>query len=92
MGIPQETIQHIFASFTQADTSTTRKFEGAGLGLSITRALIELMGGHIAVESKQGEGSTFIFTIKLYLSQKQNVPERQKSEDYPQNCRLQWAN
>lgn len=64
-GIPQEQLNRIFNSFTQADTSTTREYGGTGLGLSITKQLVELMGGEIWVDSKSGAGTTFWFTVKL---------------------------
>lgn len=65
IGISPEQQQHIFDPFRQADSSTTRKFQGSGLGLSITRQLCELMGGTIEVESQLGKGSTFIVDIPL---------------------------
>lgn len=65
IGISPEQQQHIFDPFRQADSSTTRKFQGSGLGLSITRQLCEMMGGTIEVESQLGVGSTFIVDIPL---------------------------
>ncbi len=62
IGIPEEKKELIFESFTQADISTARQFGGSGLGLSICRSYVQLMGGKIWVKSKTGEGSTFIFT------------------------------
>ena len=62
MGIPAEKQQIIFESFAQADGSTTRRFGGTGLGLTISRQLAELMGGRMWVESEIGKGSTFHFT------------------------------
>ena len=65
IGIPKEKLQKIFESFTQADTSTTRKYGGTGLGLTISKSLAELMGGHLSVTSAPGKGSCF--TLKLAL-------------------------
>ena len=65
IGIPQNKLAFLFEAFTQVDSSTTRKYGGTGLGLQITKRLIELMGGDIRVESQLNEGSTFIFTINL---------------------------
>ncbi|MEI9920580.1 MAG: PAS domain S-box protein [Bacteroidota bacterium] len=65
IGIPEEKLQSIFESFSQATSDTTRKFGGTGLGLTITRRLIKLMGSDIYVTSKLGEGSDFHFTLKL---------------------------
>jgi PAS domain S-box-containing protein len=63
MGIPENKIGQLFQSFSQIDTSTTRKSGGTGLGLAISKKLAEVMGGKIWAESKLGEGSTFHFTI-----------------------------
>jgi PAS domain S-box-containing protein len=65
IGIPEEKLQSIFESFSQAASDTTRKFGGTGLGLTITRRLINLMASDIHVTSKLGEGSDFHFTLKL---------------------------
>lgn len=65
VGIPEDRLQKIFESFTQADGSTTRDFGGTGLGLTITRSLVELMGGQLHVTSTVGEGSDFFATLPL---------------------------
>jgi signal transduction histidine kinase/CheY-like chemotaxis protein len=65
IGIPKDKQAAIFDSFTQADTSTTRRFGGTGLGLTITSKLAAIMGGRIWVESEYGKGSQFHFTVRL---------------------------
>jgi signal transduction histidine kinase/CheY-like chemotaxis protein/HAMP domain-containing protein len=97
IGIPKDKLETIFESFTQADSSTTRKFGGTGLGLTISRHLAELMGGKLLVESEPGTGSTF--TLRLVLEVIEERPHRTPSvkgvlrevlviDDNITNCKL----
>jgi CheY-like chemotaxis protein len=67
IGIPTEKQKRIFEAFSQVDATTTRRFGGTGLGLTISAQLVEMMGGRIWVESEVGRGSTFHFTVRLGL-------------------------
>ncbi|MDJ0835977.1 MAG: ATP-binding protein [Acidobacteriota bacterium] len=69
VGIPEEKFDDIFQSFEQADGSTSRAHGGTGLGLTVSKQLIELHGGHIGVRSRIGRGSTFYFTLPVYRAE-----------------------
>jgi signal transduction histidine kinase/AmiR/NasT family two-component response regulator len=75
IGIPAEKQHEIFASFSQADSSTTRRFGGSGLGLTISKQLVGLMEGKIWLESHVGKGSNFHFIIALTSGKKDNIPQ-----------------
>ena len=79
IGIPLEAQQAIFESFTQADSSTTRRFGGTGLGTTISKQLVELMGGNIGVHSVVKSGSTFWFQIS-FKKQQQRIDESDENE------------
>ena len=84
IGISKEQQTRLFKSFSQAESSTTRKFGGTGLGLAISKSLIEMMGGEIWIESELGKGAAFIFTVKL----KRSEADAQKLMGYEIN----WEN
>jgi CheY-like chemotaxis protein len=79
VGIDLEQAKGLFSAFTQADASTFRKYGGSGLGLTICKNIVELMGGKIWVESQPGEGSSFFFTIRTGRSGDEKAHDHQRS-------------
>lgn len=75
IGMTNEQLSGLFTAFTQADGSITRKYGGTGLGLVISKSLVELMGGELKVESEYGKGSRFYFTLTLPIAQQASVPK-----------------
>jgi PAS domain S-box-containing protein len=84
IGITPEQRQHLFKAFSQADSSTTRKYGGTGLGLAICQRLTQMMGGDIGVESEDGRGSTFVFSITADLAEPGAVASRYVTESVPE--------
>ncbi|MBF0319072.1 MAG: PAS domain S-box protein [Nitrospirae bacterium] len=74
IGIPKDKLESVFERFTQVDSSTTRKFGGTGLGLTISKRFVEMMGGQMCVESEYGRGSVFFFTAKFKIDHECRYP------------------
>lgn len=93
IGITTEQRERLFQSFSQADSSVTRKYGGTGLGLAISRSLVRLMNGDIGVKSIPNQGSIFWFYVQMYHggepSKKTNIVATQKTMDYPDLSGLQ---
>lgn len=81
IGVPPEAVGRLFSAFEQADNSATRRHGGTGLGLAITKRLAELMGGDVGVESVEGRGSKFWFTVPLRKIDAQSVPTPPRTKD-----------
>lgn len=87
IGMSSSAVATVFEPFTQADTSTTRRFGGTGLGLPITKRIVEMLGGTLQIESAEGEGSTFTVTIPITEVAKPGV-DHQKNQLENAHCRL----
>jgi signal transduction histidine kinase len=83
-GIPAGRLHALFRPFAQVDASTTRRFGGTGLGLSIVKQLVELMGGHVGVDSRDGAGSTFWFSVQLGAAAGSRDVQRLPPDGVPQ--------
>lgn len=78
IGIPADKLEKIFFSFSQVDSSDTRKYGGSGLGLSISKSIVEVLGGTLGVESKEASGSRFFFQIPVELEMERSALAQEK--------------
>ncbi len=83
IGMTEEQVSRLFKAFSQADTSITRKYGGTGLGLTISKKLVDMMDGHIQVESVYGEGTSFIFDMPFGIGN----AEKDKSSFIPESVK-----
>ena len=91
IGIAQEKQKLIFDPFCQADSSTTRKYGGTGLGLTVSGRLVHMMGGEIFVNSVPGKGSDFHFTAKVGLASPTALPENMETMNCLANAPWWWT-
>ena len=87
IGMTNEQVNKLFSSFTQADSSTTRKYGGTGLGLSISKQLSEIMGGSLEVDSEEGKGSTFIVSLPTNSKVSKDVNSKNKTKNNKQSIK-----
>ncbi len=88
IGIPDDKIDYIFNMFSQADSSTTRKFGGTGLGLAICRQIAEMMDGDVTADSILGLGSTFCFTFKAGITQHHTIKDVFSEDNFGENLKV----
>lgn len=88
IGISDEKKEKIFEAFEQEDSTTTQRYGGTGLGLSIARALVDLMGGKLHLESQKGKGSTFAFELDFPIAQASAPATKTQLSDYPRTIDL----
>ncbi|MBF0329190.1 MAG: DUF3365 domain-containing protein [Nitrospirae bacterium] len=91
IGIAKDRVAYIFDAFTQADAGTARRFGGSGLGLTITKKLVELMNGKIRVESEPGQGSSFFFSLKFEPGDPFNIDKQSAMEPVLSTAAVQAA-
>ncbi|WP_287450858.1 ATP-binding protein, partial [Thalassospira sp.] len=91
IGIAQNKLEAIFDAFTQADTTTTRRYGGTGLGLTICQRMVQAMGGRVQVESQEGKGSRFWFDLTLPRSSETEVAQQEGQTASPDDARSEKA-